>query len=89
MRKDQLYNVGGFDPTHPSGNVLDEFVHDDEHDPTKGVVVRHYDTKGRTLTNRKLTKKELAVFFPADGSEHAELAEAMELRDEFVARRIA
>lgn len=65
MRKDELYNVGGFDPEHRSRNVLDEFEHAEDAEGLD-VTVRHYDAKGRVLEDRALTDDELAFFFPAE-----------------------
>lgn len=100
MRKDELYNVGGFDPKHPSRNVLDEFVHDDAECGTmipgsdqvrrcacSGISVRHYDKKGRTLVDRRLTADERRTFFPPDGAATIDPA-VKALANESVSERI-
>lgn len=62
MRIDELYNLGGFDPKHPSGNVLDAFEHHDD-----AILVKHYDIDGSVLVDRPLTADEAAFFFPPPG----------------------
>lgn len=72
MRIDQLYNVGGYDPEHPSGNVLDELAWTDTaaepgaEDPTVGVTARHYDGDGNVVDERPLTSAEVDFFFGQD-----------------------
>ena len=75
-RKDEVYGIGGYDPDHPTGNVLDEFDHGqvehiDEGPPMglvpgvgKTVTVRHYDRHGKQLTERTISDDEKAFFFP-------------------------
>lgn len=72
MRVDELYNVGGHDPDHPSGNVLDAFEHsdpacipgEDRRCICKHVTVRHHDRRGKKITDRKLSTDEQRFFFP-------------------------
>lgn len=87
-RKDELYGLGGFDPTHPSGNVLDEFDHgtvDHDSDGLPGtgrtVIVRHYERDGSLAEDRTLTPEERAFFFPAPG-------ESVDLRAHLAVREL-
>lgn len=86
MRIDELYGPGGFDPGHPSGNVLDALVHEGDEEGTD-VRVRHYAADGSVLEDRKLTDDEHAFFrsqwFPDDD------APAPSDEDVLAVRRIA
>lgn len=85
MRIDELYNIGGFDPEHPSGNVLDAFEHHDD-----SIVVRQYESDGTEVVNRPLTKDEMAFFFPGEDAAPSltEQAAVQTMADAFVNERI-
>lgn len=63
-RKEQLYGLGGYDPEHPSGNVLEEIEWDDDR---LQVTYRRYTAAGDVAEERPATDADLARIGPPAG----------------------